>query len=114
MAEGLDLREPPALCTYEACLEGRMTRAPHKGHIEPGRYPDELIHIDTVGPLKPAKDGSLYFVHFYCDKTKEAECYTIKHKSKALDKFIIFQTSRRGRIMRLRTDNGGEFISKRF
>jgi GAG-pre-integrase domain len=114
MAEGLDLREPPDLYTCEACLEGRMTRAPHKGHIKPGRYPDELIHMDIVRPLKLAKDGSLYFIHFYYDKTKEAECYIIKHKSKALEKFIIFQKSCRGRIMRLRTDNGGEFISKRF
>jgi len=101
MAEGLDLREPPALCTYKACLEGRMTRAPHKGHIEPGRYLDELIHMDTVRPLKPAKDSSLYFIYFYYDKTKEAECYIITHKSKALEKFKIFQASRRGQIIRL-------------
>ena len=60
MAEGLDLREPPALCTCEACLEGRMTRAPHKGHIEPGRYLDELIYIDIVRPLKLAKDDRFY------------------------------------------------------
>jgi hypothetical protein len=90
MAKGLDLREPPTLCTYEACLEGQITRAPHKGHIKPGRYLDELIHIDTVRPLKLAKDRSLYFIHFYYNKTKEAECYTIKHKSEALEKFIIF------------------------
>jgi hypothetical protein len=90
MAKGLDLREPPALCTYKACLKGQMTRVPHKGRIKPGRYLDELIHIDTVRPLKLAKDGLLYFIHFYCNKTKEAECYTIKHKSKALEKFIIF------------------------
>ena len=51
MAKGLDLREPPALCTCEACLKGRMIQAPHKVHIEPGRYPDELIYIDTIGPL---------------------------------------------------------------
>ena len=38
----------------------------------------------------------------------------MKHKSEALEKFIIFQKSRRGRIMRLRTDNAGEFILKRF
>ena len=101
MAEGLDLQEPPALYTYEACLEGRMTRAPHKGHIKPGRYPDELIHMDIVRPLKLARDGSLYFIHFHYDKTKEAECYTIKHKSEALEKFKIFQASRRGRIIRL-------------
>ena len=51
MAKRLDLREPPALYTYEACLEGRMTKAPYKGHIKPRRYLDELIHIDTVRPL---------------------------------------------------------------
>jgi transposase InsO family protein len=114
MAEGLDLKAPPALCTCEACLEGRMTKAPHKGHISPGRYPDELIHMDTVGPLFLGEDGSEYFIHFHCDKTKEAECYTMKTKSEALAKFKLFQGSRKGRIMRLRTDNGGEYISKAF
>jgi hypothetical protein len=67
-----------------------MTRIPHKGYIKPGQYLDELIHIDIVRPLKLAKDRSLYFIYFYYDKTKEAESYTIKHKSKALEKFIIF------------------------
>ena len=74
-----------------------MTKAPHKGNIAPGRYPDELIHMDTVGPLRPAKDGSTYFIHFHCDKTKEVECYTMKYKSEALAKFKLFQASRRGR-----------------
>jgi hypothetical protein len=114
MTEDLDLRAPPPLCTCEACLEGRMTKAPHKGNIAPGRYPDELIHMDTVGPLRSAKDGSTDFIHFHCDKTKEVECYTMKYKSEALAKFKLFQASRRGRIMRLRTDNGGEYISKAF
>jgi hypothetical protein len=90
MAEGLDLREPPALCTCEACLKGQMIKAPHKGHIKPRRYLDELIYIDTIRPLKPAKDRSLYFIYFYYNKTKEAEYYTIKHKSKALEKFKLF------------------------
>jgi hypothetical protein len=67
-----------------------MTRAPHKGHIKPGQYLDKLIYIDIVRPLKLAKDSSLYFIHFYYDKTKEAECYTITHKSEALEKFKIF------------------------
>ena len=67
-----------------------MIQAPHKVHIEPGRYPDELIYIDTVRPLKPAKDGLLYFIYFHYDKTKEAKCYIITHKSKALEKFKIF------------------------
>ena len=67
-----------------------MTRAPHKGHIKPRRYLDELIYIDTVRPLKLAKDGSLYFIYFHYDKTKEAKCYIITHKSKALEKFKIF------------------------
>jgi transposase InsO family protein len=114
MTEDLDLRAPPTLCTCESCLEGRMTKAPHKGHIAPGRYPDELIHMDTVGPLHAAKDGSTYFIHFHCDKTKEVECYKMKYKSEALAKFKLFQASRRGRIMRLRTDGAGEYISKAF
>jgi len=114
MTADLDLQAPPPLCTCEACLEGRMTRAPHKGHIAPGQYPDELIHMDTIGPLDMAIDGSKYFIHFHCDKTKEVECYPMKYKSEALAKFKLFQASRRGRIMRLRTDNGTEYTSGAF
>ena len=90
IAEDLDLQEPLRLYTCLVCLEGQMTKKPHKAHIWPGQYPNELIHIDTIGPLKRAKNRAFYFIYFHCDKTKEAEYYTIKTKGEALDKFKLF------------------------
>ncbi|EKD13115.1 hypothetical protein MBM_08558 [Drepanopeziza brunnea f. sp. 'multigermtubi' MB_m1] len=52
LSEDMDLRTPPPLCACESCLDGRMTKGAHKGHINPRRYPDELIHMDTVRPLR--------------------------------------------------------------
>jgi hypothetical protein len=68
-----------------------MTRLPYKGYIAPGKYLDELIYIDTIGPLYIAKLGKAYFIHFYCDKTKEVEYYIIKYRSESLAKFKLFQ-----------------------
>ena len=90
MAEDLDLREPPRLYTCLVCLEGQMTKKPHKAHIRPGQYPNELIHIDTIGPLKRAKNRAFYFIYFHYDKTKEAEYYTMKTKDEVLNKFKLF------------------------
>jgi hypothetical protein len=67
-----------------------MIKAPHKGHITPRRYPDKLIHIDTVSLLHLARDGLTYFIYFYYNKTKEVECYIMKYKSEALAKFKLF------------------------
>jgi hypothetical protein len=110
----MDLYKPPVLCTCKACLEGRIIKTPYKGYIIPGKYPDKLIYIDTVGPLYIVKNGTEYFIHFHCNKTKEVEYYTIKYRSELLAKFKLFQQSYYRRIIRLRTDNGGEFVSKAF
>ena len=44
----------------------------------------------TDGPFKFVTNGIKYFIYFHYDKTKEAEVYTIKIKSKPPNKFILF------------------------
>ncbi len=46
--------------------------------------------MDTIRPLKRAKNRAFYFIYFYYDKTKEAEYYTMKTKGEALNKFKLF------------------------
>ena len=86
----MDLWILPLLYTYEAYLEGRIIKAPYKGYIIPGRYPDKLIYIDMVSLLYLARDSLTYFIYFHYNKTKEVEYYIIKYKSKALTKFKLF------------------------
>ena len=84
------------------------------------------IHSDLFGPLKES-------VHKYCitfrdEKSRHGRVYFMQKKSEALDKFKIYKTSvelERRRfcahdyslmesILRLMTDNGGEYKSNEF
>ena len=61
--------------------------------------------------------GKKYFVTFTDDYSRCCSVYFMKHKSEVLEKFKDFETaiaSSEERIRKLRTDNGGEYVSKEF
>src|SRR5579871_2579864 len=79
----------------------------------------ELIYTDICGPmnhllLREAK----YFIIFIDDKTKITFIYLLKTKGETFDKFKNFQAlvenQQNKKIKRIRSDNGGEFTSKKF
>ena len=79
----------------------------------------ELIHSNICGPIQVESiGGSRYFVTFIDDYTPCVSVYFMKHKSEVLKKFHEFEsivTNESGeRIVKLRTDNGGEYISAAF
>jgi transposase InsO family protein len=70
-----------------------------------------------AGPIEPtAKDGFKYALSFVDDFTGINMVYFLKQKSdttEATEKYIA-DVAPYGKIKRLRSDNGGEFISYRF
>ena len=59
--------------------------------------------------------GSIYFLLFIDDYSCMSWVYFLQHKSKTFQKFQIFKENQTGcHIKVLRTDRGGEFISKEF
>ena len=79
----------------------------------------ELIHSDLMGPLKPQTlQGKSYVLTFIDDCSRRSWIYLLKSKDETLEKFKIWKnmvengTDRRMKV--LRTDNGGEFVSKSF
>lgn len=79
----------------------------------------ELIHSDVVGKITPTtKGGSKYFVTFIDDYTRYAVVYPMKTKGEVLDKFDEYRRMVENlhgtTIKALRSDNGGEYLSKDF
>ena len=79
----------------------------------------ELIHNDVFGPVPvPSLGGSLYYVRFIDDFSRNNWLYFLKKKSKVFSKFKEFMDLVENKIGKkikvLRTDNEGEFHEKEF
>ena len=79
----------------------------------------ELIHSDVCGPM-PTRSlgGAQYFVTFIDDATCKVWVYAIKSKDQTFSYFQRFLSSVENqsgkKVKALRSDNGGEYISKEF
>ena len=78
-----------------------------------------LIHSDVCGPFEEnAIGGYRYFVTFIDDKSRYTVVYLIHTKSEVLQKFKNFEALVGNKYQRpikiLRSDNGGEYLSKDF
>lgn len=100
----------------ESCLLGKMTRQPFnkKGHR--ATKPLELVHTDVCGPISPTTwDGYNYFLTFTDDFTHMVIVYLLKNKSEVLNKlkeYYNYATQHfNGNLLKLRSDNGGEYVS---
>ena len=97
-----------------------MQRKPFKPLTHPqSKKKLELVHSDVCGPLQAESiGGSRYFVTFIDDYSRCVSVYFIKHKTEVFEKFKLFEamvTKECGEsIIKLRTDNGGEYVSKDF
>ena len=79
----------------------------------------ELIHSDVCGPMQTeSMSGNKYFVTFVDEYSRCCHVYFMKQKSEVLDKFKEFEAIVTNncdqKIGTLRTDNGGEYVSKEF
>ncbi len=120
LVNGVDLPAEKEVPFCEACVEGKLSRKPHKpvGKIRSKRKL-QLVHSDVCGPMQTESiGGSKYFVTFIDDYSRCSKVYFMKQKSEVLCKFKEFEKTFsnecRQRVTRLRTDNGGEYTSKEF
>lgn len=78
----------------------------------------ELVHSDVWSCSEKSREGYSMFVSFIDDASKVAYMYPIKKKSDSFTCFKLFlaETERiSGKsLVKLRTDNGGEYVSKEF
>ena len=107
--------------TCAACVYGKATRAVIPKTRSTGRalFPLQLVHSDICGPLeKQSIGGANYFITFIDDHTNWSVVYPMRKKSDAFHYFKMFaqlaQTHTGRKLKILRTDRGGEYLSKEF
>ena len=66
---GIDLTIPPPGDACKPCSITNMKIEPHKRHIKPGRWENDLIYSDIQGPFTTSHDGYRWMITFLDDKT---------------------------------------------
>ena len=103
------------------CIHGKAHRQSFpkdgKSRVE---KPGELVHMDIAGPMSASFGGAKYFLLLKDDFSGYLFFYPMSLKSQSLDcfkKFLLdFRTLTKGKcqVLRLRSDNGSEFMATVF
>ena len=81
--------------------------------------PLALVHSDVCGPMPTlSMGGAAYFVTFIDDFSRKTWVYPLRRKDEVLSIFKRFvtlvETQTGKKVKCLRSDNGGEYVSKPF
>ena len=76
----------------------------------------ELVHSDVMGPMETkSRGGSRFVVTFINDFPRCIVAYYIENKSEVADHFIEYMENQLSKkIKYIRTDNGTEYVNRRF
>ena len=101
----------------KTCIQSKMCNERCTLPDERATQPLKFVHADLAGPVTPTgKDGFKYVLAFTDDYSGVVFTYMLKYKSDALratQKFLA-DAAPHGEVKRLRTDGGGEFMSKEY
>ena len=99
------------------CTEGKMCQMRNKTPDVRAKAPLDFVHLDLAGPIDPTgRDGFRYALSFVDDFSGIIMIYFLKSKSdarEALQQFLA-DCAPLGKVKRLRSDNGTEFMSQHF
>ena len=80
--------------------------------------PLDLVHSDVCGKMNASLLGGAEYFLTFDDRTHYVWVYTLKHKDEVFDCFmkwkVLVEKSSGQKLKVLRTDNGGEYTSKKF
>jgi hypothetical protein len=114
------LRRTEGLCG--GCAHGKMTTSSfsrQSGSEIKTTRPFEIVHSDVMGPIKPKSSGGAQYVFVFVDDfSRYVHVYPLKSKSEVFEEFCQYKVMverQYGYFIRcIRTDNGGEYTSKKF
>ena len=120
LVEGLDYNVTSEAKFCEPCTEGKIHKKkfPKTGGTRATEIL-ELVHSDVCGKMDvPSLGGAEYFLSFVDDLSRYIWIYPIKYKSDVWEKFLEWQAmverSTDRKLKKLRSDNGGEYLSDLF
>jgi hypothetical protein len=101
----------------DTCIRGKMTNDRSRVPDAKATRPLDLVHSDLAGPMDPtSREGFRYTLGFTDDFSGLVNTYFLKSKSDTTEatKQYLADIAPYGSIKRLRSDNGGEFLSGEF
>ncbi|XP_042756658.2 retrovirus-related Pol polyprotein from transposon TNT 1-94 [Lactuca sativa] len=104
----------------EGCLVGKQSRSSFPASTNyRAKKKLELVHGDLCGPVSPPTPaGNIYFMLLVDDYSRVMWVFFIKTKDEAFRTFTDFRSKVENetgeKLKMLRTDRGGEFLSKKF
>ena len=116
--KGVSIPKTEELSFCESCIEGKMQRKPFEPLKEVHSTRKlQCVHSDVCGPMPTESlEGKKCLVSFIDDYSRYCRVYLKRQKFEVFSKFKEFEalvTNDTGlTIGMLRTDNGGEYVSK--
>lgn len=103
----------------DACTVGKLRQAPSTSPFHRSSRVLDVIHSDLIGPIHPATNsGYKYILTFIDDFTRYNHIYLLKNKSDVFVKFkqykALIENQTGSKIVKLKTDRGGEYSSGEF
>ncbi len=120
MVNGMNMKEVPLHHVCEACIEGKHQRTSFpKDEATGASKLLELVHNNVCGPMKATSRGRTRYLVTFIDKfSRKNHVYLLKAKGEVFDKFTAYKAlvdnQTNMKIKTLRSNNGGEFVSKMF
>jgi hypothetical protein len=119
MVDGMNLKEVTLHHICEGWVKGKHQRTsfPKDGATKASQLL-EIVHTDVCGPMKTTSHaGARYFLTFIDDFSRKTHVYLLKAKGEAFEKFkqykALMENETGHKIKVLRSDNEGEFVSKK-
>ncbi|CAI7903116.1 unnamed protein product [Closterium sp. NIES-53] len=120
MVAGIRVKgEPDEVLVYPTCMQAKFTRYPFSSSEATTKAPLDEMVIDVVGPLKLGAAGAEYFLTIVDVYTRMTWVYVLSKKSDVAemvktDWLPMVERQQDWLVKAIRTDRGGEFLSKEF
>ncbi|CAI7835420.1 unnamed protein product [Closterium sp. NIES-53] len=120
MAAGIRVKgEPDEVLGCPTCMQAKFTRYPFSSSEATAKAPLDEVVMDVVGPLKLGAAGAEYFLTIVDVYTRMTWVYVLSKKSDVAETvktdWLPMVERQQDRLVKaIRTDRGGEFLSKEF
>ena len=119
MVNGMDVQGKPELQFCEPCQHGKQTRDKFPEEATLTESVLELVHSDLCGPMElESLSGKRYILTFTDDHSRYSAVYFLAQKSEAFAYFkqyhVEVERSTGEKLRCLRTDNGSEYVNRKF
>ncbi|CAI7798430.1 unnamed protein product [Closterium sp. NIES-54] len=120
MVAGIHVKgEPDEILGCPTCMQAKFTRYPFSSSEATAKAPRDEVVMDVVGPLKLGAAGAEYFLTIVDVYTRMTWVYVLSKKSDVAETvktdWLLMVERQKDRLVKaIRTDRGGEFLSKEF